>query len=729
MALVPMQAAHGEDDGKMSPMAGIVTRLEEDARQRVMQRRIVEDRWIVDMQQYEGIDDRITQQETLGRSDAVVNITRAKCNTFESKLFDMLFPTDDRNWGIAPTPVPELDRRIREDGEAAERMIAEANVAEDDDEAEMLRGQADPIAQEIAELEAVRQRARQQADMMADEIADNLVESDYAIECRHVIHDATVAGTGFLKGPMPLSERVRKNWLRDDKGTWRMAWEDGAGDRFAFQHASFWNVFPDNGARRFQNVESWMERHLMRRRDLRAFARLEGVDTDAVRRLLEEGPSDLLPEYMREIDYAISEEQQALSHENVYAVWEYRGPLDIDEMETLIAAMMQGEEGSETASVEVDPLIGMEAVVWFCQGELLKFGVSHMTPETSLYNVFQIEKSDSRLWGVGIPYLMRTQASIVNDAWRQMMDNAAFGAFPIIELDTAVIQPMGPGEYRISPGDVLERTASAGAAPGLIFHEIPIHQQHYAAIIEMAMQFTDQETNISVLASGEQGAASRTAGGMALLMNSVNVVFRRVVKNFDDGITSAAITKAYHFLMEFGENDEIKGDYTVEARGSSVLLVREVQAQNLLLLASQLSVHPLLGNHFRLRELLKKLLQSMMISADDVLKTTQEIEAEEAEAAAAQENQPPDPEMVKLQLQQEIARMEAETKMAIAQLNLEGDMSKLAAQQQMTLEQVAARLQAIREQSASKERMQAQEAAIEGRRDDMGITRGSGGVF
>ena len=91
-----------------------------------------------------------------------------------------------------------------------------------------------------------------------------------------------------------------------------------------------------------------------------------------------------------------------------------------------------------------------------------------------------------------------------------------------------------------------------------------------------------------------------------------------------------AITRAYHFLMQFSPRDEIKGDYTVQARGSSVLLVREIQAQNLLLLASQMSVHPVLGQHFKIRNLLKVLLQSMMISSDDVLKTELELMAEAA---------------------------------------------------------------------------------------------------
>ena len=308
------------------------------------------------------------------------------------------------------------------------------------------------------------------------------------------------------------------------------------------------------------------------------------------------------------------------------------------------------------------------------------------------------------------------------------MDNAEFSAFPITEIDTSVIQRSGGGDAVLEARSVWERTGNAGNRPGFIFHDIPIHQQEYATIIDMALRFTDLETNISVLASGEQGATSKTAGGMALLMNSVNVVFRRVVKNFDDGVTTTAISRAYYFAMQFSKREEIKGDYAVEARGSSVLLVREVQAQNLLLLAMQASVHPVLGGHLKIRALLKKLLQSMMIASDDVLKTQAELEADAAQAAQEAQEAPPDPEMVKLQLQREIAQMDGENQFALAQMRHESEAMKLAGQQQISLEQVMARLQAMREQSASKERIFASEAALEARkppgsREDTGYAK------
>lgn len=709
--------------------AGLVQRLEQDALDRVSKRLIVEERWLLDQRQYEGQeDDNIVRQlRRDNRSTAVVNVTRSKCNTFESKTFDMLFPTDDKNWGVDPTPVPELDAELKERNGEVERLTAEANVEEDDDVAGQLTAEADQLAQRIAEIEGEQLTARKHADLMGDEIEDNLVECEYAIECRKVIHDGTVGGTGILKGPIPLNERVRKNWLQDDAGVYRLKNNVGSEDRFAYQHTSYWNVFPDTSARHPGQVESWMERHVMRRRGLIEFAKQPGVDKDAIREILREGPQDTIPQHLIDLDTVANEEQSSLGRE-FFLLWEYRGPLEIEEMEELLGRLIEPDEDGHMPEIAVDPLTQVDAVVWFCQGRIVRVGINHMDDNAPIYSFFQIERSDVRFWSVGIPFLMRTQAAILNDAWRGMMDNAAFGAFPIFEIDESVIQPAGDGSFQIRPGAVFQRGGQAGDRPGLILHSIPVNQEHYAAIIQLALEFFDQETNVSVLASGEQGpTTTRTAGGMALLMNATNVVFRRVVKNFDDGITTPAITRAYYYLMQFSEKEDIKGDFAVQARGSSVLLVREVQAQNLLLLVTQLALHPSLAMYFKLRPLLKKLLQSMMIASDDVLNTQQEFEAALAQAREEEANAPPDPALVKLQLERDLAQMEGELKFGLAQMEREGEMVKLSVQQQVSLEQVLGRLQAIREQNASKERIFSAEAAIEGRQPPG--SPGSGGYL
>ena len=88
----------------------IANALEKEADDRVAKRDPVEKRWLEDLAQFHGkYDEKVSTDLRDDKKSALfINQTRPKTNVMESRLSDMLFPTDDRNWGIGPTPVPEL---------------------------------------------------------------------------------------------------------------------------------------------------------------------------------------------------------------------------------------------------------------------------------------------------------------------------------------------------------------------------------------------------------------------------------------------------------------------------------------------------------------------------------------------------------------------------------------------------------------------------------------------
>ena len=87
-----------------------MSELEEEATRRVGQKQPLEQRWLEDLRQLHGQYEATVQQDLResGKSQLYVNVTRPKTNAAAARLNDMLFPTDDKNWAIEPTPVPEL---------------------------------------------------------------------------------------------------------------------------------------------------------------------------------------------------------------------------------------------------------------------------------------------------------------------------------------------------------------------------------------------------------------------------------------------------------------------------------------------------------------------------------------------------------------------------------------------------------------------------------------------
>lgn len=719
-------------------LSAIIGALQKEADQRTGKRQLVEQRWLDDLKQYHGrYDDGILKDLAQNkRSQLFINQTRPKTNACEAKLGDMLFPTDDKNWGVRPSPVPELT--VEAESVAAQATEAKMAAAEDPE---------NPVMQEIAEaldakaleINLRMDEAKKRARSMEQEIDDHLKECRYAIQARDVIRDACRLGTGIMKGPV-VSGRNRSKWVStsgdqmnrdpdvvpmqgadDARPMWFLQESEDA--RPVFWRVDPWNFFPDMDATSIEDCESVLERHLMTPKELRKLSRQPGfkAQADAFRRLLTEGARSSTPTYISDLRSITGAHHD--SQINRYHVWEYHGPMSGDDL-AVIAESLGDTDLLEEVMMEdgeIDPLAELQVAIWFCQGALLKVGIHHLDSGESIYSVFNLEKDEAGLFGFGVPYLMRDSQKSLNAAWRAMMDNAGIAGGPQIEIDEEVLEP-ADGEWVMTPRKVWKRKRTTDPNRlGMKFHKVDMHQTEMANIINISKQFIDEETSISTIAQGEQGShTTQTAHGMSLLMNATNVVFRRIVKNWDDDMTTPTIRRMYDFLMQFSKKDHIKGDYEVDARGTSVLLVREMQATNLMGFIMNFAGHPVVGRFLKQDGLpaLRKLTQTLMIPADEVIKTNEEVAEDDAANASAPPQ--PDPATIKLENEMNLASLQHEHAMELEQFRRETSMIQLAEKHNMTLDQLRAKLQESREKRDSDERKMAVEAAVSQRQGPSG---------
>ena len=78
------------------------------------ERREQEDVWLKNLRQHRGdYDPEMRKKFHPKRSKAFLGITRTKDMTVTSRMTDLLFPPNgEKNWGIDPTPVPDLNPQI-----------------------------------------------------------------------------------------------------------------------------------------------------------------------------------------------------------------------------------------------------------------------------------------------------------------------------------------------------------------------------------------------------------------------------------------------------------------------------------------------------------------------------------------------------------------------------------------------------------------------------------------
>ena len=688
----------------------IANSLEKEADDRVAKRDPVEKRWLTDLAQFHGVyDEQITKDlREHVKSSLFINQTRPKTNVMESRLSDMLFPTDDRNWGIGPTPVPELTVEAENMAQDAVDMKVRAVANPEDGKQQEMSERADG---KLAMIESTMDEAKKRARAMEEEIDDHLRECKYSIQARDVIKDGCKLGTGIMKGPV-TDGKYRSRWQKAKEGlmanVFSLNYEEDS--RPAFWRVDPWNFFPDSDATNMEENEAVYERHMLNKKQLRRMARQPGFDRDAIRRLLKNKPQATVPSYLADLRSITSSYNDMLKDR--YHVWEYHGPLTAEDMQQLAIALGEPEKAADMGE-DIDPLDEILVVVWFCQGEIMKFGIHHLDSGDSIYSVFNLEKDEASIFGFGIPHIMRDPQKALAGAWRVLMDNMGLSSGPQIVINEDVIEPVD-GIWELVPRKLWKRK---GAAPPdkkpFEMFDIPSHMEDLLKVIEVSKQNIDEETALPMLAQGEQGTqVTKTAQGMSILMNSVNVVFRRIVKNWDDDMTTENVRRMYDWLMQFSDKEHIKGDYQVDARGTSVLLVREMQSANMMAFLTQFGAHPVLGKYLKDEGLpaMRRLAQAMLIPADEVIKSKSEIAADEAKKAS--EPPPVDPEMEKITASLNLEQMKGQNALSLEGMRRETALIKLASTQNIDLEKLRTMLQDHREDRATKERMMAVEAAV-----------------
>lgn len=542
-----------EDYERLQILGGKLSTL---ANENAAKRKHVEDRWVEDLRQYHGKypPSTLSAIQAVGGSEVFVNITRPKADTFSARMADMLLPTDDVNWGIEPTPVPEL-AGAKNDPTVLKTPEGKTVVSD----------QQQPVqAQDMAK--GIEKAIEEACKKMYDEMSDQLQEAGYNGVQRDVIEDMSVYGTGVLKGPVIVGN-TRRAWIYDP--TTKTHTIKIIEDRKpAAVRVSIWDFFPDMSATRIQDAEYIFERHYMTTRQLRDLKKLPGFSKEAVDKVLEHGkPLFQNSTHLNRIR-AISGLQAI--NDSRYEVWEYHGPIETADLEACGCTFNEGTPDE------------VEGVIWFCDNVVLKATVNPMDTDDRPYSVCYCAKDDTSIFGFGYPYMMRAAQAVACASWRMIIDNAGLSVGPQVVVDRRAIVPLD-GDYKLRSRKVWDFIGEGEIKQSFMLFGIDAHVTELMTIFNTAIRLGDDETNLPQIAQGTQSPTiTKTAQGMSILMNAANVVLRRAVKSYDDDITRTFIPRLYDWNMQFNNKPEIKGDFTIIARGSSVLMEKEQQTQSLL---------------------------------------------------------------------------------------------------------------------------------------------------
>ena len=189
----------------------------------------------------------------------------------------------------------------------------------------------------------------------------------------------------------------------------------------------------------------------------------------------------------------------------------------------------------------------------------------------------------------------------------------------------------------------------------------------------MAKSFADEEAAIPLLAGGME-APQMTSGatGLALIAKAGTSVLHEKAQQWDDNITGRVIQWMYDWNMQYGEDENSKGDFEVDVRSTTSYLRQHMEIVNLEKLIAQTSQNPELQRIIKLDDAAKALVSNMQLPSNKLVRNDQEQQQWDQEQQQKQQNQQPDPQVLKAQA--DMARIEVEKeKIALERERLQWD--------------------------------------------------------
>lgn len=544
----------------------------------------IEQDWIEDEEFYQGIDDGnrheharaatkpmsdnqlpVQRKKREYGSTVVPNITAPYVDAAAARIGDMLLPTDDRNFALKSTPTPNL-------GEVVAKMTGQEPAREMQGQPPMAGAMVPmPDGSQVgmqdldAALKQAKTKAERKAQRAQDRIDDWLTECDWHGEMREVIDDCARIGSGVVKGPHPIKRQTRK-W-------------DGQGMVIAEEmvpasrRISAWDLFPDKdcGAD-IHDGDYIFERDRNSSTKLQKLKGQAGYIDSQIDAVLEQGPM----RHTAAGAFGVGKDDS----KDLYEIWYYYGILKPEEIRA--AGCDCGDD---------EPAV--YGILTLVNETIIRASINPLDDGDFPYDIIPWKKRQNMPWGMGVAREIRTPQRMVTAATRNLMNNAGLSSGLQFIVRKNGITPKN-GKWEILPNKFWLADDDADVTKAFTSVKFPMLIEELQTLIQIGMKFAEDVTGLPMLLQGQQGKAPDTVGGMTMLNNNATGVLRRIARLFDSKITEPHIRRYYNYLLEFGEDPEEKGDFQIDARGSSALVERDIQTQEALQVL-QMSVNPAFG--------------------------------------------------------------------------------------------------------------------------------------
>ena len=527
----------------------------------------IEDKMLTALRQRNGEYEasKLQQIKAQGGSEIYMMITEVKCRAAESWLRDILLDQGTPPWDIVSTPIPDLSPAQSQEiqdifANRVLEMLQTRQQAPNRDEMAQIK---EMVSQEYRFR--ILQDAQNRADKMKLKIEDQFAQGGWADSFNDFVTDLVTFPAAFIKGPVVRRQRA-------------LGWKTEMGrtvvdpiERLApeFERVDPFRIYPEPGISRIEEGYIF-EHHPLSRTDLSDLIGVPGYDEDAIRTILDGGAG---PSW-------INEDVELIKQEEERKFYSYMRPTDVfDALEFWgkVSGKMLREWGMTEEEIP-DEAREYDANVWMIGNYVIKATLNYDPLGQKPYCKTSFIKCPGAFWGKGIPEIIEDIQNVCNAAARALVNNMGISSGPQVEVNLERIPP-NEDITQMHPWKIWQVTNDpmGSSAPAVRFTQPDDNAQTLMAVYEKFARLADDHSGIPAYLYGDlnvQGAG-RTSSGLSMLMGAAGKGIRQVVGHIDQDVIKPIVQRQFVYNMRYDEDESIKGDVQVIARGAVNLAVKE----------------------------------------------------------------------------------------------------------------------------------------------------------
>jgi hypothetical protein len=519
--------------------------------------------------QYEA--DEIAAIMEIGGSQGFYRLVQTKCNAAAAWILDIILQPGDKPWGLDPTPIPQIPPEKSDEIKAQiQQFLVQQALA-----AEMATGQpvniatlAKLIKSEMAAaqddiLNQEREFAKDTAKKMEDVIEDQLVEGKFYEVLPQIVEDLVTTKAAIMKGPV-IRRKQTRGWKRKPDGSHEMVVEKKLVKDV--DRISPLDYYPAPGSKG-PHDGAQIVRHRYTRKDIFELIGVPGYDEAAIRKILKKHATRGLKEWLWS-----DSERENLRQDNNYLSTIDDTKIDCLELWDCVPGSILKEWGMNGID---DLQAEYEINAFMVDGEIFRAVLNPDKLGRRPFSKASFLEDPDGFWGWSIPDLCEDDQVACNTLFRGIQNNSSLASGPMIEEN---VSRRAPGEeggiYAMKTWEVTDEMMTG--QPAVRLYNVQYNADKMLMVLKQFAEMADEHSNIPAYAHGSEnvGGAGDTASGLNMLMAAASKGIKTVVRNIDTALRDM-LTRYYDHNMLYHEDNSIKGDLRVVARGSTALIIKE----------------------------------------------------------------------------------------------------------------------------------------------------------